>query len=135
MARMNIRVFETGEFLEVLHNRGLSDKLCHKRRVRGSINVFRGTNLFNLSLIGNDDLVSNFNRLVLIVRDENARHTDGRNHLTQPAAKLQAYLCVNRRKRFIEQQQLRLRRQRTGKGNSLPLSAGQLIRIAVFQAF
>lgn len=49
----------------------------------------------------------------------------------QPAAQLLAYLGVEGAEGFVEEQDLRLHRQRAGQGDTLPLAAGELLWIAV----
>ena len=61
--------------------------------------------------------------------DKNTGDTHPCNHFTQPAAQLLPYLGIYCGKWFIQQEQLRLRCQCTGKCNALALSAGKLIRI------
>ncbi|MNI61084.1 hypothetical protein D3C73_1163350 [compost metagenome] len=68
------------------------------------------------------------------MRHEDRGNADTFNQLTQPGTQLLADLRINRRERLIQQQQLRLRRQRPGKCHSLSLPPGELMRIALLEA-
>jgi hypothetical protein len=52
---------------------------------------------------------------------------------TQPAAQFLSHLGVQRPERLVQQQHLRLHRQRTGQGDALALSTRQLRGIPVGQ--
>ncbi|CAH0206323.1 hypothetical protein SRABI106_01646 [Rahnella aquatilis] len=93
----------------------------------------RGADLFDITLAHDHHAVSDFHRFFLIVSHEHAGEFQFFMQLTQPAAQLFTHLCVQRAKRFIQQQNLRFNRQRTGQRHTLFLTAGKLCRITVCQ--
>jgi len=79
------------------------------------------------------DTVGDGEGFVLIVRDEErcgAGLLQDRAHLE---GKPFAQLDVEIRKRLVEQQQMRARRQRAGERDALLLAAGKFVRIFVVQ--
>ena len=68
------------------------------------------------------------------MRHKNAGDADLMNHLLQPAPQLLTDLGVDRGERLVQKQEPRFRSQSSGKGNPLPLSPGQLVRITLLQA-
>ena len=72
-----------------------SHELCDKRCLRLAVDFDRRSRLFDMSMVGYDDLICNLNCLILIVRDKNAGDADSRNHLPKPASKFLTYFCVN----------------------------------------
>ena len=67
------------------------------------------------------------------MRDEDARHVDLVVQPAQPLPQLLPHLGVEGAERLVEQQHLRLDRQRPGQGHALPLAAGELRGIAICQ--
>ena len=65
------------------------------------------------------------------MRDEDAGDVQLVVQPAQPAAQLLAHLGVERAERLVQQQHLRLDRQRAGQRDALALAAGELVRIAV----
>jgi hypothetical protein len=74
-----------------------------------------------------------FQRLFLVVGDEDRGDVQLVVQLAQPAPQLLAHLGVERAERLVEQQHARLDRQRAGQRDALALAAGQLRREAVGQ--
>ena len=81
-----------------------------------------------------DDLVGDVHRLLLVVGDEERRHVDLVVQAAQPLAQLGADLGVERAERLVEQQHLRLDRQRARERHPLALAAGELRRVALWRA-
>ena len=75
-------------------------------------------------------LVGHLEGLFLVVRDEDAGHVDLVVQPAQPLPQLLPHLGVEGAERLVEQQHLRLGRQRPRQGHALPLAAGELRRIA-----
>ena len=68
------------------------------------------------------------------MRDEHRRRVRLVVQPPQPDAQLGAHARVERAERLVEQQHLRLGRERAGERHALPLAAGELRRIAVAEA-
>ena len=49
-----------------------SHELCDKRCLRLAVDFDRRSRLFDMSMVGYDDLICNLNCLILIMRDKNA---------------------------------------------------------------
>ena len=87
--------------------------------------------LLDLALVHQHHAVGHFERFFLVVRDEDAGDVQLVVQAPQPAAQLLAHLGVERAERLVQQQHLGLDRQRARQRDALPLSAGELMRIAV----
>ena len=87
-----------------------------------------------LALAHDDDAVGEFERLLLVVGDEDGGVAGGVVDFAQPAAQLAADLRVERAERLVEQQHLGLDRHGAGERDALALAAGELRRIALLQA-
>ena len=87
--------------------------------------------LLDAAVVHHDDAVGDLHRLVLVVRDEHARHVHLVVQPAQPAAQLLAHLRVERAERLVEQQHLRLDRERARERDALALAARELVRVAV----
>ena len=66
-----------------------------------------------------------------IVTDEEVGQTELRLEVRQQVQHLRLHRHVERRDRFVEDQDARVRRQRAGDADALRLPAGELVRIAV----
>lgn len=108
--------------------------MSYKRRLRLTVNIQRRADLFNMAVVGNDDFISYFDGFILVVGDEDASNADAVNRILQPVTQFLADLGVNSGKRFIQEKNLGIRRQSPGKGHTLALATGELIRIAFFHA-
>ena len=117
-----------------IYNRRPSDKLCHKRCVRCLVDLHRRAHLLDASVVRDNDLIRDLDRLILIMRDKNACDAKLCHHLLEPRPKFRPDFRIDRRKRLIEKQYLRIRCKCAGKSHSLPLSSGQLIRIAFLKS-
>ena len=89
--------------------------------------------LLDAPVVHHHHAIGELERLLLVVRHEHTRKMDLRVEPTEPAAQILPDLCIERPEGFIEQQHLRLDRQRPGECHALPLAAGQLRRIAIAQ--
>ncbi len=79
-----------------------------------------------LPVVHDHDLLGDLHRLLLVVGDEDRRHVDLLVQPAQPFAQLAAHLRVERAERLVEQQHLRLDRQRARQRHALQLAARQL---------
>ena len=86
------------------------------------------------ALAHDDDAVGQFQRLFLVVGDEDRRVAGGVVDLAQPAAQFAAHLRVERAERLVEQQHAAARSPGAGQRHALALAARKLRRIALFQA-
>ena len=108
----------------------------HDERAGGMVEQFlRRAGLLDAALAHHHDLVGDLERLFLIVRDEDRRHAHLVVKTPQPLPQLLAHLGVEGAEGLVEQQHLGLGGQGAGQGDALPLTAGQLRRQAVAQAF
>ncbi len=74
------------------------------------------------------DAVGDFQRLFLVVRDEQRGDVDFFVQMAQPAAQFLAHLGVQRAERLVEEQHFRLGGERAGERDALALAAGKLRR-------
>ena len=98
------------------------------------VEVGRLAGLLDRAVVHDHDLLGDVHRLLLIVGDEDRRHVDLVVKAAQPLAQLGAHPRVERAERLVEQQHLRLDRERPGERHPLALAAGELRRVAVDQA-
>ena len=112
-----------------------TDEAGDELGLRVFVNIPWRTLLFQPPFIDDHDFIRNLNRLILVMRDEDRSDADALDHFLQPGAQLRTNFCINRRERLIEQQQLRLRRKRSGESDPLTLTAGQLMRVTMLEAF
>src|SRR5436190_1224950 len=112
----------------------LADEAHHELGRRMLVEVARGPGLLDLAMVHHDDLLGDVHRLLLVVRDEDRGHVNLVVETPQPFAELLADRRVERAKRLVEQQHLRLHRERPCERHALALAAGELRRITVDQA-
>ena len=86
--------------------------------------------LLDLAVGHHHDAVGDVHRLLLVVGDEHGGHVDLVVQPAQPGAQLLAHLGVERAERLVEQQHLRLDRERPGQRHALALAAGELRGVA-----
>ena len=112
----------------------LADEVGHEGVLRLVVDVLRGTDLLDLALTHDDDLVGHGERLLLVVGDID----EGDAHLALDLLKLHlhtlAQLQVKGAQRLIEEENLRLVYERTCDGDTLLLTAGQGRHTAVLEA-
>ena len=98
------------------------------------VDLLRRAHLLDLALVHHHDAVGHLQRLFLVVGDEDRGDVQLVVQPAQPAPQLLAHLGVERAERLVQQQHLRLDRQRARQRHALPLAAGELRRIAVGRA-
>ena len=86
--------------------------------------------LFDPAPIHDCDLIGDFEGLVLVVSHEDAGNADLVVKLAQPAPQLQTNFRIERAERLVQQQYAWFDCKRARQGDSLPLAAGELRRIA-----
>jgi hypothetical protein len=94
----------------------------------------RRADLLDLTLVHHQHAVGQFQGFVLVVGDEDARQMNLVVQAAEPLPQLLPHLGVERAERLIQQQHFRLDGQRPGQRHALPLSAGELVRIAMGHA-
>ena len=97
------------------------------------IHLARRADLCEPALVEDDDAVADFHRLFLVVRDEDGRDVQFVVEVDEHLAQLLADFRVHGGERFVEQEHVRLGRERAGEGDALALAAGKLVGEAVFQ--
>ena len=116
---------------EALDPDQFTQELVHERRRRCGIQPIRRIHLLDPSGTHHRDAVRHLHRLGLIVRDKDAGEPHPVMQIAQPDAQALAHLGIQRAERFVQQQQLGLDRQRARQRNTLALTAGDLLGIAV----
>ena len=86
----------------------------------------RRPGLLDPALVHDRHLIGDFERLLLIVRDQDAGDADLLMEAPQPLPQFQADLGVQSAERLVEQQHLGLGGQRPRQGDALPLAARKL---------
>ena len=84
-------------------------------------------------MVDDGQAVGHLHRLLLVVGDENRRHVQGVVQVAQPLAQLGAHLRVEGAEGLVEQEDLRLDRQRPRQRHALALATRELRGIAVAQ--
>ena len=108
-----------------------ADELHHEL-VRGMlVELDRPGDLLDLAAVHHRNRLGDLHRLLLVVRDDHGRRMRLVVQAPQPRAQLLAHLGVERAERLVEEQHLRVDRERPGKAHALPLAAGELRRVAV----
>ena len=100
-------------------------------RARPLVELGRRRDLLQPAGAHDADPVGDRQRLLLVVRDEQGGGADLALDPADLVAQLGAHLGVQRGQRLVEQQHLRLDRQRPGQRDALLLAAGELVRVAV----
>ena len=113
------------------HARDRPDELHDEVGLRLLVDLGGRADLLDAALVDDDDLVGDLHRLLLVVRHDDRGHVDLLVQAPQPVAQLLAHARVESAERLVEQQHLRLDRQRAGERHPLALAAGQLRRVAV----
>ena len=111
----------------------LADEAGDERRGGRVVDLVGRADLLDPALVQDDDAVGEFERLLLVVGDEDGGVAGLVVDLAQPAAQLAADLGVERAEGLVEQQQARLDGQRAGQRDALALAAGELGRIALLE--
>jgi hypothetical protein len=111
-----------------------ADEIRREAAVRIFVDVGRRAGLHDPAAIHHRDPGRQRHRLLLVVGDDDEGDADLVLDVHQLELGLLAQLLVERRQRLVQQQQLRLLRQRPGQGDALALAAGQLVRLARAEA-
>ena len=109
---------------------GLANERCDKPVDRMLIDVARRPHLLQLACRHHADPVRHGQRLFLIMRHENEGDAGFGLQAFQLDLHFLAQLQIERRKRFVQQQNARLRGQRAGQSHALLLAARQLAGLA-----
>ena len=107
------------------------DEAVHERGGRIVIDLAGRADLLDAALVHHHHPVCDFERLFLIVGDEDRGHVDFGMQRAQPLPQFLAHLGVERTERLVQKQDARLDRQRPRQRNALALTARQLARVAV----
>ena len=97
------------------------------------VDLVRRADLLDLALVHQHHLVGHLQRLLLVVRDEDAGDVQLVVQAPQPAAQLLAHLGVERPNGSSSSSTLRLHASARASATALPLAAGELVRVAVGQ--
>ena len=116
---------------ELAERLGVTDERHHELARRLVVELARATDLLELPVVDDRDLIRDLHRLALVVRDEDGRDVDDVVQLPKPLAKLRANARVESSERLVEEQNLRLGRERTREPHPLPLPSRQLGRVAM----
>ncbi len=100
---------------------GRADEPGDERRSGVVVDLRRGPDLLDPSLMHHDDLVRELERFLLIVRHEEAGHVELTVQVVQPSTELLADASIERAEGLVEQQDLRSRRERPSERDPLPL--------------
>src|SRR3954462_10233857 len=109
----------------------MSKELVNKTSGRTIINFIRRADLLYAAFVHDHHAIRHLQCFLLVVSYKHAGDVHVIVKTPQPAAQLLAHLCVQRTERLIEQQYLWFDRQGARQSNTLSLSAGELVRIAV----
>ena len=102
----------------------VAQEVEHERVRRVVVDLVGRPDLLDLALVHHDHPVRDLQRLLLVVRDEDAGDVQVVVQAAQPAAQVLADLGVQRAERLVQQQHLRLHGQRPRQRHPLPLPAG-----------
>ena len=112
----------------------MADELCGEARLRALVDVLGRADLLDETVAHDGDAVGEVERFFLIVGHIKKGDAGALLYVLEFALHLLAQFEVERAERLVQQQQLRLQNQRAGNGDTLPLSAGELGRHALFKA-
>src|SRR5688572_13345223 len=113
---------------ELVH---LADERHHELVRRVVVELPRSAHLLDLPVAHHDDLVREVHRLFLVVRDEDRRHVHLVVKTAKPCSELLAHTRIERAERLVEEQDVRLDRERTCEGHPLALTSGELRGVAI----
>ena len=104
-----------------------ADEGGDEARLRPVVDLERRADLLRPAAVHHHDAVGDRQRLFLVVRHEDRGDAEVLLDLADLLAQRHAHLGVERGKRLVEQQHLRLRRERAGERHALLLAAGELV--------
>ena len=108
-----------------------TDERHHELVRRRLVELPRRAGLLDAAVVHDDDLLGDLHRLLLVVGDEDGGDVDLLVQPAQPLAQLRADLGVEGAEGLVEQQHLRLDRERARQRHALLLAAGELGWVAV----
>ena len=114
---------------------GLADEVGDEAVGRSLVDFRRRSNLENVALRHDRDAVRHGEGFFLVVSHEDEGDAGLVLHALQLELHVLAELIIERRERFVEQQNLGFGRQSAGEGHALLLAAGDLAGLAVLQFF
>ena len=97
------------------------------RMLRGGEDLLGGADLDDPSEVHHGDAVGDVPRQAEVVRDDEDRHAAVTRQAQQQLQDLAAHRSVERRDRFVGNEQARLQHHRPGDHDTLALTAGQLV--------
>ncbi len=116
------------------HRVDVAQEAVDERRRRAVVDLRRRADLLDPPLVHHHHLVGHFQRLFLVMGNEDAGKTHFVVQMPQPTAQVLAHLGVEGAERFVQQQQPGLHRQGAGQGDALALAARQLAGVTAGQA-
>ena len=125
-----VSVFRGSQIQEILKAHKMGDKLC----AGVIVNHVRGVQLLDHALVHDGDLVGDGEALFLVVGYVDGRDAELLLEFSDLHPHLHPELGVQVGKRLVHKKKIRLYYQRPGQGNSLTLTAGELLGIAGFVA-
>ena len=108
-----------------------ADEARDEQAVRPVVEIERRADLGDRAPVEHDDLVGHGHRLDLVVGDVDHRRLEGVVQFADLDPHLHAQCRVEIAERLVEQERLRLAHDRAPDGDTLPLAAGELARLAV----
>ena len=111
-----------------------ADEAMDEGGTRPIIDVVGRADLLDSALAHHNDPVSQFQRLLLVMRDEDGRVSGPVVELAQPLAQFLSDFRIQCAEGFIQQQYARLDRHGACERHALALATGQLVRIAFFKS-
>jgi len=112
----------------------VAEKFVNEGRGRVVVHGLRGAGLLDTRLVHDHDLVGDFERLLLVVGDEDGGEVHFLVELAQPAAQVLAHAGIECAEGFVEQQDFGFDGEGTGECHALALAAGELRGQAAFVA-
>ncbi len=101
-----------------------AEKVHDERTCRPFEHILRTAVLFHPAFVHDHHPISQLQRFLLIVGDEDAGEMNFFVEPAEPAAELLAHLCVQRPERLVQQKHSGLHSQGARQRDALPLAAG-----------
>ena len=114
---------------------GFAEELTDEAATRAFVNGARRVDLTQATLMDHGDAVGHGQRLALVVRDADCGHAETFVQGAEFDLHMVAQLLVERRERFVHQQDAGLKDDRAGKGDALALPAREFRDAAVVESF
>ena len=114
---------------------GLTEELADEPATRAFVNGARRVHLAQPSLVQHGDAVGHGQRLALVMGDTDGGHAETFVQGAEFDLHMVTQLLVERRERFIHQQDAGLKDDRAGKGDALALPSGEFRDAAVAESF